>query len=171
MVDAPVGRTSAHAVTGTSTFMVGGDAADVERARPLLLSMGEAVAHCGPLGAGATVKLANNYISAVVNMATAESLTLGLAAGIELDKMVEVISQTPAGQGHIRTTWPQKALVDDPTPPSCSTSLTKTWASRSTPRPASGCRSPPAPRRASSTPSPRPRAAAATTGPPASSAR
>jgi 4-hydroxybutyrate dehydrogenase/sulfolactaldehyde 3-reductase len=116
MVDAPVGRTSAHAVTGTSTFMVGGDAADVERARPLLLSMGEAVTHCGPLGAGATVKLANNYISAVVNMATAEGLTLGLAAGIELDKMVEVISQTPAGQGHIRTTWPQKALVDDPTP-------------------------------------------------------
>ena len=49
MVDAPVGRTSAHAVTGTSTFMVGGDAADVERARPLLLSMGEAVTHCGPL--------------------------------------------------------------------------------------------------------------------------
>jgi 4-hydroxybutyrate dehydrogenase/sulfolactaldehyde 3-reductase len=116
MIDAPVGRTSAHAVTGTSTFMVGGEPEDVERVRPLLLAMGESVTYCGPLGTGAMMKLVNNYISAVVNLATAEGLAMGLAAGIPLATMAEVISQTPAGQGHIRTTWPKKALVDDPSP-------------------------------------------------------
>lgn len=116
MIDAPVGRTSAHAAAGTSTFMVGGEAADIERARPLLECLGESITVCGPLGTGAMMKLVNNYISAVVNLATAEGLTLGLKAGIALDTMVEVLSQTPAGQGHIRTTWPEKALKDNPEP-------------------------------------------------------
>lgn len=116
MVDAPVGRTSAHAVAGTSTFMVGGETADVERARPLLEAMGETITHCGPLGSGATMKLVNNYISAVVNLATAEGLAMGLKAGLDLSVMAEVLSHTPAGQGHIRTTWPEKALKDEPQP-------------------------------------------------------
>lgn len=116
MVDAPVGRTSAHAVSGTSTFMVGGEAADIERVRPLLMAMGEAVTVCGPLGSGAAMKLVNNYISAVVNLATAEGLTMGLKSGLELATMAEVLSHTPAGRGHITTTWPEKALKDDPSP-------------------------------------------------------
>ncbi len=116
MVDAPVGRTSAHAVAGTSTFMVGGAAADIERVQPLLLAMGEQVTVCGPLGAGATMKLVNNYISAVVNLATAEGLTMGLKAGLDLEVMAEVLSHTPAGRGHITTTWPEKALKDEPSP-------------------------------------------------------
>ncbi len=116
MVDAPVGRTSAHAVAGTSTFMVGGKAADIERVRPLLMAMGEQVTVCGPLGAGATMKLVNNYISAVVNLATAEGLAMGEKAGLDLEIMAEVLSHTPAGRGHITTTWPEKALKDDPSP-------------------------------------------------------
>ncbi len=116
MVDAPVGRTSAHAEAGTSTFMVGGDEADVARILPFLEVMGEAITHCGPLGAGSVVKLVNNYISAVCNLVTAEGLAYGLAAGASQDTMVEVISQTPAGLGHITTAWPAKALVDDPSP-------------------------------------------------------
>jgi 3-hydroxyisobutyrate dehydrogenase-like beta-hydroxyacid dehydrogenase len=45
-----------------------------------------------------------------------EGFTLGLAAGLQLEDIVEVISQTPAGLGHIATTWPEKALKDDPAP-------------------------------------------------------
>ncbi len=116
MIDAPVGRTSAHAAAGTSTFMVGGEDAHIERARPILECLGESITKCGPLGAGSTVKLVNNYISAVVNLATAEGLALGLAAGIDTETIVEVISRTPAGLGHITTTWPDKALKDDPAP-------------------------------------------------------
>jgi len=116
MVDAPVGRTSAHAVAGTSTFMVGGAPADIERVRPLLMAMGEQVTVCGALGSGATMKLVNNYISAVVNLATAEGLAMGQKAGLDLAVMAEVLSHTPAGRGHITTTWPEKALKDDPSP-------------------------------------------------------
>jgi len=116
MIDAPAGRTSAHAAAGTSTFMVGGEDTDIARAMPLLEVLGESITNCGPLGSGAMVKLVNNYISAVINLATAEGLALAEAAGISHDIVADVISQTPAGQGHIRTTWPGKALKDDPTP-------------------------------------------------------
>ncbi len=116
MVDAPVGRTSAHAVAGTVTFMVGGEVEDVATVTPYLECMGEMITHCGPLGSGAVVKLVNNYISAVINLATAEGLAYGQAAGVSQDTIVEVISQTPAGLGHITTAWPKKALVDDPSP-------------------------------------------------------
>jgi 4-hydroxybutyrate dehydrogenase/sulfolactaldehyde 3-reductase len=80
------------------------------------MAMGEQVTVCGPLGAGATMKLVNNYISAVVNLATAEGLAMGLKAGLDLQVMAEVLSHTPAGRGHITTTWPEKALKDDPSP-------------------------------------------------------
>ncbi len=116
MVEAPVGRTSDHAIAGTVTFMVGGDAADIERITPYLNAMGEAITHCGPLGAGGIVKLVNNYISSVSNLVTAEGMALGLAAGVDQDVLVDVISKTPAGRGHIGTSWPARALVDDPSP-------------------------------------------------------
>lgn len=116
MVDAPVGRTSTHAVHRKSTFMVGGAKHDFERVLPFLECMGEAVTYCGELGSGATVKLVNNYIAAVSNLVNAEGLALGLSAGVSQEIMVEVISKTPAGLGHITTTWPEKALVDEESP-------------------------------------------------------
>lgn len=116
MVDAPVGRTSAAAIEAKSTFMVGGSDADFVRARPYLEKMGEAIIHCGPLGAGSRMKLVNNYMSCVANLLTAETLTLAEACGIEIDTALEVLRGTPAGRGHINTTWPGKALKDDPKP-------------------------------------------------------
>ncbi|MGA0947610.1 MAG: NAD(P)-binding domain-containing protein [Candidatus Puniceispirillaceae bacterium] len=116
MVDAPVGRTSAHAVNGKSTFMVGGKKQDIDRVVPFLECMGEAITYCGELGSGSVVKLVNNYISAVSNLVTAEGLALGLKSGVSQDVMVEVISKTPAGLGHITTAWPEKALCDNPLP-------------------------------------------------------
>lgn len=116
MVDAPVGRTSAHAINGKSTFMVGGKKQDIDRVVPFLECMGEAITYCGELGSGSVVKLVNNYISAVSNLVTAEGLALGLKSGVSQDVMVEVISKTPAGLGHITTAWPEKALCDNPLP-------------------------------------------------------
>ena len=116
MVDAPVGRTSAHAVNGKSTFMVGGKKQDIDRVVPFLECMGEAITYCGELGSGSVVKLVNNYISAVSNLVTAEGLALGLKPGVSQDVLVEVISKTPAGLGHITTAWPEKALCDNPLP-------------------------------------------------------
>ncbi|MDH3579999.1 MAG: sulfolactaldehyde 3-reductase [Hyphomicrobiales bacterium] len=116
MIDAPVGRTSAQADTGTVVFMVGGDDKDIDRARPLLEIMGEMTIKCGPLGSAAAVKLVNNYITTVSNLTLAEGFALAQAAGVNLDALVEVISNTPAGRGHLQTTWPDKALKDDPSP-------------------------------------------------------
>jgi 4-hydroxybutyrate dehydrogenase/sulfolactaldehyde 3-reductase len=103
-------------VNGKSTFMVGGKKQDVERITPFLECMGEAITYCGDLGAGAVVKLVNNYISAVSNLVTAEGLALGLKSGVSQEVMVEVISKTPAGLGHITTAWPEKALSDNASP-------------------------------------------------------
>ncbi len=116
MVDAPVGRTSAHAINGKSTFMVGGKKQDIDRVVPFLECMGEAITYCGELGSGSVVKLVNNYISAVSNLVTAEGLALGLKSGVSQDVLVEVISKTPAGLGHITTAWPDKALKDNDSP-------------------------------------------------------
>ena len=116
MVDAPVGRTSAHALDGKSTFMVGGKKHDVERVTPFLECMGEAITQCGDLGSGAVVKLVNNYITAVSNLVIAEGFALGLKSGVSQEVMVEVVSKTPAGLGHVTTTWPDKALSDNASP-------------------------------------------------------
>ena len=116
MVDAPVGRTSAHAINGKSTFMVGGKKQDIDRVVPFLECMGEALTYCGELGSGSVVKLVNNYISAVSNLVTAEGLALGLKSGVSQDVLVEVISKTPAGLGHITTAWSDKALKDNASP-------------------------------------------------------
>lgn len=116
MVDAPVGRTSAAAVTGTLLILAGGDAADVERARPVLLAMGEQIFHCGPVGAGARMKIVNNYMSSVLNTLTAETLVLAEACGLKRDLVVEILRGTPAGRGHLNTTYPNKVLKGDVSP-------------------------------------------------------
>ena len=116
MVDAPVGRSSQHAVDGKLLIMVGGDAADVEEARPLLACMGDTIVHCGPLGSGARMKLVNNYMSIAANVVTAESLALAEASGVDRDLAIEVMMGTTAGQGHLATTYPAKVLRGDVMP-------------------------------------------------------
>lgn len=116
MLDAPVGRSSQHAVEGRLLVMVGGEAADVERARPLFECLGDTIVHCGPLGAGARMKLVNNYMAIACNVVTAEALTLAEAAGLDRDLAVRVMLGTTAGQGHLATTYPAKVLRGDLAP-------------------------------------------------------
>ena len=116
LVDAPVGRTSQHAVEGKLLIMAGGEAEDVEAARPLLACMGDTIIHCGPAGAGARMKLINNYMSIACNVVTAEALTLAEKSGVDRDLAVEVMMGTTAGQGHLATTYPAKVLKGDVTP-------------------------------------------------------
>ena len=60
--DAPIARTRQAAIDGTLSIMVGGDAALVERLRPLLAHIAQDVTHCGPVGSGQAVKILNNMI-------------------------------------------------------------------------------------------------------------
>ena len=116
MMDAPVGRSSQHAIEGKLLIMAGGDAADVEEAQPLLACMGDTIIHCGPLGSGARMKLVNNYMSIAANVVTAESLTLAERSGLDRDLAIEVMMGTTAGLGHLATTYPAKVLQGDVTP-------------------------------------------------------
>ncbi len=73
MVDAPVGRSSQHAVEGKLLIMAGGNAESVERAMPILQRLGDTIVHCGPSGSGARMKLVNNFMSITLNVTTSEA--------------------------------------------------------------------------------------------------
>jgi 3-hydroxyisobutyrate dehydrogenase-like beta-hydroxyacid dehydrogenase len=90
-LDAPVTGSRPKAEDGTLTIMVGGPAADLERARPLLDAMGKLVVHAGPSGHGSMVKLINNTLAAVNAAGLAEGITLARAAGVDLDALGEVV--------------------------------------------------------------------------------
>lgn len=116
LVDAPVGRTSLHAEEGKLLIMAGGQAEDVEAVQPILECMGDTIVHCGQTGAGARVKLINNYMSIACNVVTAEALTLAERSGVDRNLAIEVMMGTTAGQGHLATTYPAKVLKGDVSP-------------------------------------------------------
>jgi 3-hydroxyisobutyrate dehydrogenase-like beta-hydroxyacid dehydrogenase len=91
-LDAPVTGSKPKAADGTLTIMVGGDGPHFERARTLFDAMGGLVLHVGPHGHGSMVKLINNTVAAVNTAAVAEGIALGRRAGLDLDKLVEVVS-------------------------------------------------------------------------------
>lgn len=93
MLDAPVSGGTAGAAAGTLTFIVGGDAATLERARPVLQAMGRNIFHMGGNGAGQVAKLCNNMALGVIMAVTGEALALGTAHGLDaatLSKMMAV---------------------------------------------------------------------------------
>ena len=83
ILDAPVSGSVTLATTGQLSVMVGGDAATLERARPVLDAMAARVIHVGPLGSGATIKLCVNAIILGLNQSVAESLVLAERAGVD----------------------------------------------------------------------------------------
>lgn len=115
-VDAPVGRSSQHAVEGKLLIMAGGSAADVDRARPILEKLGDTIVHCGPAGSGSRMKIVNNFMSITLNVTTAEALTLAARSGLDPELARTVMLGTVAGQGHMGTTYPAKVLKSDLTP-------------------------------------------------------
>jgi len=92
MIDAPVSGGVAGAAAGTLTFIVGGDAAALERARPLLQAMGKNIFHMGAAGAGQVAKLCNNMALGVIMAVTGEAIGLGVAHGLD----AKVLSQMMA---------------------------------------------------------------------------
>ena len=96
MIEAPVTRSSQHAIDGELGILVGGAAADLEAARTVLDCIGTDITHCGPIGTGSAMKLVNNMLSMTIQVATGEALTYGLKAGLSLDTMHEVLGGTAA---------------------------------------------------------------------------
>ena len=92
LVDFPVLGSIPTVREGKLFALVGGDAADVARARSVLDHLTRRVVHLGPNGAGCAMKLAINLGMAVQLQALAELLALGLSEGLTLDQMLEVMS-------------------------------------------------------------------------------
>jgi 3-hydroxyisobutyrate dehydrogenase len=90
-IDAPVSGGTAGAAAGTLTFIVGGETAALERARPYLEKMGRNIFHAGGSGAGQVAKIANNMLLAIHMAGTAEALALGVANGLDPQVLSEIM--------------------------------------------------------------------------------
>jgi len=97
MVDAPVSGGSEGAQKGTLSIMVGGDAEQVQRVRPVLETMGKTITHIGPVGSGQLAKAINQIVIAGVYWGVAEGVALGLKAGLDMEKVVQALSGGAAG--------------------------------------------------------------------------
>lgn len=91
VLDAPVSGGPQGAHDATLQVMVGGELAAFERVEPVLRAIGQNVTHVGEVGAGTVAKLVHNMVSAVSNAAVAEGLTLGVKAGVDAEKLLEVL--------------------------------------------------------------------------------
>jgi 3-hydroxyisobutyrate dehydrogenase len=101
LVDAPVSGGVRKAVDGTLSIMAGGDAATIERVRPLLENMGSRIFLTGPLGSGHAMKALNNYVSAAGLAAAAEALVVGASFGLDPAAMTDILN---ASTGRNNTT-------------------------------------------------------------------
>jgi 3-hydroxyisobutyrate dehydrogenase len=90
VVDACVTGGPMGAEQGRLTYMVGGDAADVERCRPVFATAARAIVHTGVLGTGAATKLCNNLMTYLGFLAAFEATTLARAAHLSTSAFEEV---------------------------------------------------------------------------------
>ena len=96
-LDAPVSGGTAGAQAGTLTIMVGGDQEALDKARPVLEAFGQRIHLVGPSGSGTIVKLANQLLVGINMAGVAEALVLGVKAGADPVKMLEVLSTSFGG--------------------------------------------------------------------------
>ena len=104
MVDAPVSGGVAAATAGTLTFMVGGEAASFEKAKPVLEGMGKNIFHAGDAGNGQVAKIANNMLLGITMIATCEAFNLAEKLGLDAQTFFD-ISSTASGQSWSMTSY------------------------------------------------------------------
>ncbi len=94
MIDAPVSGGTGGAIAGTLTFIVGGEAGDLESARPYLEKMGKNIFHAGAAGAGQVAKICNNMLLGILMAGTSEALALGVANGLDPKVLSDIIAKS-----------------------------------------------------------------------------
>ena len=107
MLDAPISGGSEGAARGTLSIMIGGNAADVERAMPVFQAMGKTITHVGVQGAGQTVKLVNQILVVGNCLAMCEALLFAQAGGVDLEKCLAAVSGGAAGSWMLANRGPQ----------------------------------------------------------------
>jgi 3-hydroxyisobutyrate dehydrogenase len=96
-LDAPVSGGKEGAEKGTMVMMVGGDAAVLQQLMPVLESISRKVVHLGPVGSGQATKAVNQIMCAGINQAVSEALAFGQHQGLDMDKVIDVVSSGAAG--------------------------------------------------------------------------
>ena len=110
-IDAPVSGGTIGAERGTLTVMVGGDAAVLERARPVLAAFGEKIVHAGPVGAGDALKAVNNALLAVNVWSTGEGLAALEKAGVRAEVALDVINASSGRSNASMNLFPERVLT------------------------------------------------------------
>jgi 3-hydroxyisobutyrate dehydrogenase len=91
-LEAPVTGSRDQAAQGALRFLVGGEGETLAAARPAFEAMGSAVVHLGPVGSGATVKLANNFLCGVQAASVAEAIALFEKQGLDVEQAMSILS-------------------------------------------------------------------------------
>jgi 3-hydroxyisobutyrate dehydrogenase len=112
MLDAPVSGGEQGAIDGTLSIMVGGKQEVFERCRPVFESMGKTIVYCGPSGSGQVVKLCNQVIVGVNNLAMSEALVLAAKAGVAPATMLEAVKAGAASSWALHNLAPRVLAGD-----------------------------------------------------------
>jgi 3-hydroxyisobutyrate dehydrogenase len=96
MIDAPLGRTPAHAIDGLLNIMAAGDKGTFEQVKPVLDVLGENVFHLGALGAGHTTKLINNFMGMTTVCAMSQAFAVAKLAGVDGQQLFDIMSAGPS---------------------------------------------------------------------------
>jgi len=113
MLDAPVSGGQPRAAAGTLSIMVGGDKDVFNECEDILGAMGKNIFYCGPSGNGEVTKIVNNLLGAIQAMASAEVLSMGLKAGVDMKTLTDVISVSSGTNDFIKFAGPAKAFKGD----------------------------------------------------------
>ncbi|MDH5453970.1 MAG: NAD(P)-dependent oxidoreductase, partial [Paracoccaceae bacterium] len=95
--DAPVSGGKEGAEKATMVMMIGGDEAVLHQVMPVLENISRKVVHMGPVGSGQATKAVNQIMCAGINQAVTEALAFGQHQGLDMDKVVDVVSSGAAG--------------------------------------------------------------------------
>lgn len=111
-LDAPVSGGSEGAALGTLSIMVGGEASDLDRVRPYLEAMGKSITHTGPVGSGQMVKLVNQVLVVVNQLAVSEALLLAEVGELDLEATLSAVTGGAAGSWMLANRGPQMIVRD-----------------------------------------------------------
>lgn len=112
LIDAPVTGSRVQAERGELLFLAGGSAECIDSVRDVLLAMGRDVVHLGPTGAGAFVKLVNNFLCGVQVAALAEAVALVEASGLDREKALGILLNGAPGSPLVKTIAARMAAAD-----------------------------------------------------------
>ena len=111
LVECPVGGTTGPAQQGKLIGLMGGEPADVERARPILEHLCRRLEHCGPVGAGAVMKLTINMPLMIYWQALGEALALCRPLGLDPARLMELLADTSGGPNVLKVRGPAVATM------------------------------------------------------------